>query len=134
MGFNSVFNPLNAELNPICHLLALLGVRHIFHVSGLRVKGFLHRHALNRVSVCHSLRQIPQCVPRDVTHYGDNPSRNFGDVPRNKTCPRLTSSPGLSLIIFFFSILFRVNYFQEKSQIMQTFKPLIMYIIRATTE
>jgi len=30
-------NPLNAELNPICHLLALLA-HHIFHVSGLRVK------------------------------------------------------------------------------------------------
>ena len=32
-------NPLNAELNPICHRLALLGAQHIFHVSGLRVKG-----------------------------------------------------------------------------------------------
>jgi hypothetical protein len=32
------FNPLNAELNPSCHLLALLGAHHIFHVSGLRVK------------------------------------------------------------------------------------------------
>jgi transposase len=32
------FNPLSAELNPICHLLALLGAHHIFHVSGLRVK------------------------------------------------------------------------------------------------
>jgi len=32
------FNPLNAELNPICHLLVLLGTHHIFHVSGLRVK------------------------------------------------------------------------------------------------
>ena len=31
-------NPLNAELNPICHLLALFGAYHIFHVSGLRVK------------------------------------------------------------------------------------------------
>ena len=30
-------NPLNAELNSICHLLALLGAHHIFHVSGLRV-------------------------------------------------------------------------------------------------
>jgi hypothetical protein len=28
----------NAELNPICHLLALLGVHHILHVSGIRVK------------------------------------------------------------------------------------------------
>jgi len=31
-------NPLNAELNPICHLLALLGAHHILHVSGIRVK------------------------------------------------------------------------------------------------
>jgi hypothetical protein len=33
-----MLNPLNAKLNPICHLLALLGAHHIFHVSGLRVK------------------------------------------------------------------------------------------------
>jgi len=31
-------NPLNAELNPFCHLLALLGAHHILHVSVLRVK------------------------------------------------------------------------------------------------
>jgi len=30
-------NPLNAELNPICHLLALVGAHHIFHVSEIRV-------------------------------------------------------------------------------------------------
>jgi len=30
-------NPLNAELNPICHLLALLGAHHILHVSRIRV-------------------------------------------------------------------------------------------------
>ena len=30
-------SPLSAELNPICHLLALLGAHHIIHVSGLRV-------------------------------------------------------------------------------------------------
>ena len=30
-------NTTNAELNPICRLLALLGAHHIFHVSGLRV-------------------------------------------------------------------------------------------------
>jgi len=33
---SSDINPLNAELNPICHLLALLA-HHILHVSGLRV-------------------------------------------------------------------------------------------------
>jgi hypothetical protein len=31
-------NPLNAELNPIYHLLALLGAHHILHVSRGRVK------------------------------------------------------------------------------------------------
>ena len=31
-------NPLNAELNPICHLLALLGAHHILHVSMIWVK------------------------------------------------------------------------------------------------
>jgi len=30
-------NPLNAELNRIHHLLALLEANHIFHVRGLRV-------------------------------------------------------------------------------------------------
>jgi len=38
-----MFNPLNAELNPICHLLALLEAHHIFHISRLRVNV---RHAL----------------------------------------------------------------------------------------
>jgi len=32
------FNPLNAELNPICYLLALLGAHHFLHVSRIRVK------------------------------------------------------------------------------------------------
>ena len=32
------FNPLNAELNPICYLLALL-THHFLHVSRIRVKG-----------------------------------------------------------------------------------------------
>ena len=30
--------PLYAELNPICHLLALLGPHHILHISRIRVK------------------------------------------------------------------------------------------------
>jgi hypothetical protein len=35
-----IINPLNAELNPICHLLALLGAHPIIHVSRIRVKRF----------------------------------------------------------------------------------------------
>ena len=33
----SIFNRLNAELNPFCHLLALLEAHHILHVSRVRV-------------------------------------------------------------------------------------------------
>ena len=35
---SNFINPLNAELNLICHLLALLGAHHILHVSRIRVK------------------------------------------------------------------------------------------------
>ena len=34
----TAINPLNAQLNPICHLLALLGAHHILYVSWIRVK------------------------------------------------------------------------------------------------
>jgi hypothetical protein len=65
MGFNSGFKgltalssnssdgslvivkPLNAELNSICHLLALLGAHHNLHVSRLRVKQ-VHRTEQSR--------------------------------------------------------------------------------------
>ena len=47
-------NPLNAELNPICHLLALSGAHHILHVSRVRVNSMLHYtvtlHALHNLS------------------------------------------------------------------------------------
>jgi len=35
----TVLNPSNAELNLVCHLLALLGAHHILHISRIRVKG-----------------------------------------------------------------------------------------------
>jgi hypothetical protein len=40
-------NPLNAELNPICHLLALLGSHYILHVSRVRVKFHIAAEWLN---------------------------------------------------------------------------------------
>ena len=39
-------NTLNAELNPIRHLLALVGTRHIVHVSRMRVKRIKFPHAV----------------------------------------------------------------------------------------
>jgi hypothetical protein len=43
------FNPLNAELNPICHLLALLGAHPILHISRIRVNvhGSVHRESVS---------------------------------------------------------------------------------------
>jgi hypothetical protein len=32
-GNDSIINPLNTNINPICPLLALLGAHHILHVS-----------------------------------------------------------------------------------------------------
>jgi hypothetical protein len=37
-NYSHILNPLNAELNSICHLLALLRAHLIFHVSRIRVK------------------------------------------------------------------------------------------------
>jgi len=42
------FNPLNTKLNPTCHLLALLGAHHIFHVSSVRVNT---KHWIFRLSL-----------------------------------------------------------------------------------
>jgi hypothetical protein len=55
------FNPLNAELNPTFHLLALLGAHHILHVSGIRVKGMTWNFTLSilHAHICsHSRVQL----------------------------------------------------------------------------
>jgi hypothetical protein len=39
-----IFNPLNTELNPICHLLVLLGAQHILHISRIRGKHRVKSH------------------------------------------------------------------------------------------
>ena len=38
-----LLNPLNAELNPICYLLALLGAYHFLHITRIRVKSLTLR-------------------------------------------------------------------------------------------
>ena len=48
-------NPLNAELNPICHLLALLGGATIVVVSRLRVKFTI---VINSHSLCRNVLKI----------------------------------------------------------------------------
>jgi hypothetical protein len=43
-------NPLNAELNPICYLLALLEAHHFLHVSRIRVKSLTLRLLISYVN------------------------------------------------------------------------------------
>ena len=59
---NAVVNPLNAELNPICHLLALLGGATIVVVSRLRVKA-------QYSYFCISSNRIPFLSPHKVYSY-----------------------------------------------------------------
>ena len=50
-------NPLNAELNPICCLLALLGAHHFLHVSRIRVKSLTLRLLMSYIyRVFHDFR------------------------------------------------------------------------------
>ena len=50
---NSIFNLLKPELNPICHVLALLGAHHILHFSRVSVNYacFLDLQKLIRVEI-----------------------------------------------------------------------------------
>ena len=50
----TIFNPLNAELNPICHLLALLGV-HFLHVIRIRVKSLTLRLLMSYIYIYMTL-------------------------------------------------------------------------------
>ena len=59
-----VLKGLKAELNPICHLLALVGARHIVHVGRLRVK----------VTVCHAVEDLR--VPW-ISEYGGRERQCF---------------------------------------------------------
>ena len=44
-------NPLNAELNPNCYLLALLGAHHFLHVSTIRVKSLTLRLLMSYIYI-----------------------------------------------------------------------------------
>jgi len=44
-------NPSNAELNPMCSLLALLGAHHFLHVSRIRVKSLTLRLLMSYIYI-----------------------------------------------------------------------------------
>ena len=63
-----IINPLNAELNPICYLLALLGVHHFLHVSSVRVKSLSLRLLMSYIYDISSLRvnQLLYCFFKNL--------------------------------------------------------------------
>ena len=65
----SVVSPLNAELNPICHFLALVGAHHILNVSRIRVNycSAMFRPQLSAIFCLASLSACAACG-RDPTH------------------------------------------------------------------
>ena len=59
-------NPLNAELNPIRHLLALVGARHIVHVSRVRVKHDRRHEWVFRTSFILDVRSHFSCTAHEL--------------------------------------------------------------------
>ena len=75
-------NPLNAELNPICHVLALVGAHHILHVSGIQ---FNHN---TKYKVCDASWTLQQWVAFCCYQHGE--------LHRLTTAARDSSSNGLA--------------------------------------
>jgi len=62
-------NPLNAKLNPICHLLTLLGAHHTLHVSRIRVK--LHNTEVYKKSVSNMGTKVYNNLPGFIKEIDD---------------------------------------------------------------
>ena len=60
-------NPLNAELNPVCYLLALLGAHHFLHVSRIRVKSLTFRLLMSYIYIYIYIYDISSLRVNDWT-------------------------------------------------------------------
>ena len=72
MSYELRFNPLNAELSPICHLLALFGAHHILQVSRIRVNRLCMTYLTyteNKFYVMHTvINSYTRVIPKVMTH------------------------------------------------------------------
>jgi hypothetical protein len=69
----SCVNTLKAELNPMCHLLALLGAHLIFHVSRIRVN--LHLQCIRNIwRSCDKYYNIIMKVTNKIKKHVQQPS------------------------------------------------------------
>jgi hypothetical protein len=100
-----IINHLNAQLNPICHLLALLGAHHILHISRLRVNLRsqvtitptshlnnslniqpipVHIHHLNDKFFCHCLLR-PNPLTQQIRNYAPAGLTNLYKIKTGKS-------------------------------------------------
>ena len=63
MGFNSALKGLNAGLNPICHLVVLLGAHCNSHVRRIRVKCAVQKITINQIDVYKKVKAYNKSCP-----------------------------------------------------------------------
>jgi hypothetical protein len=80
----SWFNPLNAELNPICHMLALLGAHPILHVSRIRVKDVWFKSEEYCVLWIFGLYSVSMCSVKLVIDLPNDSSKTLTYTEMNK--------------------------------------------------
>ena len=60
-------NPLKTQLNPIRHLLALLGAHHILHISRIRVNQSISTFCISRTFCITAAMKVHIAVPWVIT-------------------------------------------------------------------
>ena len=111
-----IINPLNAELNPICHLLALLGAHHILHVSRIRVNSAKHNFiCLLTEYICELVLNQGLPVTSECCHCE---LCSYFLVPYNCTQPCATSPSScnyISIITIYMEVLPHAPYSPDTS-------------------
>ena len=74
-------NPLKPELNPICYLLALLGVHHFLHVSRIRVKLLTFRLLMSYIYGAPILDVSRSHTTTQHSRQGRSPAEILGSNP-----------------------------------------------------
>jgi len=101
-------NPLNAELNPVCHLVALLGAHHILHVSRIRVK-IRYAHPEDRRYVCWRPMTLPWLTRLIALPSLQRPGFN----PRPVSVGFMVDTVTLGQVYFYVLRLFLFNFFAQ---------------------
>jgi hypothetical protein len=79
-----LINPLNSELIPTCHLLALLGAHHILHVSRIRIKAVYGDGCMDVKNVRKCVRRAKSCCASEMNVLDEHRSGRSISVTRDE--------------------------------------------------